>query len=102
MKEIIITGLALITITGCGNDSHWGIDGNVTQDVKSLSVTDIPKCNIEALDAVEAGAIELAPNSIIKRIEANTELRIWHFENSNKAICILKGQAIIENTKELL
>jgi len=101
MKKTIITGLALITITGCGNNSHWGIDGNVTQDVKSLSITDIPRCNIEALDAVEAGAIELSSNSSIKKTEENTELRIWHFENSNKAVCILKGQAIIENTKEL-
>jgi len=102
MKKTIITGLAFITIIGCGNNSHWGIDGNVTQDVQSLNIIDIPICNMETLDAVEAGAIELSPNSRVKKIEEKTKLRMWHFENSNKAICVLKGKAIIENAKDLL
>lgn len=96
ITRIVITGLFLLVITGCGEESKWGIDGEEVQNIEANSVQNIPLCNIGSLDAIKAGAIRLSSGSVVQKIGEKTKLRIWHFENTSKAICVLEGQAIIE------
>ena len=103
LNKIIMASIVIIFISACGEESHWGIDDQNTSSIKAVDsqvLINIPFCEKDSMDAVEAGVIILDSVSHIKRIEENSSVRIWHFQNGLKAVCTLTGQAVIQNNIE--
>lgn len=70
---------------GAGGGTTWGIDQN--------SGKPIPVCNGD--QDTTTNAIFVQPNQEIQHLMSNTVLRIWHYQNGDKKVCIVQGKAII-------
>lgn len=81
---------ALFALSGCGDSEVWGID-----HVEEIEVTHGPlnaetglyRCNVEDAMLVEAG-------EVVRPLTDDTQLRVWHYQNSQEYVCTLKGQAV--------
>jgi hypothetical protein len=91
MKIIIKMILSIATalfLSACGGDENWGVDhqgGGIP----------IAKCVNNSQDATQAQAISVPSGSIIKKNGLNTVLRVWHFQNAKKAVCVVSGEAFL-------
>ena len=91
---ILATAIAAVAFTGCsGGKDKWGID----HDAATATVSHGPRlangdyrCNIEDGDAmlVKAG-------QRVKPLTKDTRLRVWHYQNSDEYVCLLRGKAVI-------
>jgi len=80
---------SVLLLSAC--DEEWGIDAQPS--------TVIPTCENRSDDAVLAGALTVASGTVISEINGDVKLRVWHFQNSTKAVCTLSGEAIIDRSK---
>jgi len=81
---------SLFFVSGCGgggSSTNWGIDAGYSP----LAV-----CQNNSDDAIEAGAIEVPAGTKVQKLSSDAVVRIWHFENSREAVCLLKGDAVIK------
>lgn len=90
MYKILVTIMVLFCINGCSDD-EWGIDAQ--------PLVPIPSCENNSSDAVEAKALLVPSGTVVSQINGATKIRVWHFQNSQKAICILKGEAVSVRSK---
>jgi len=86
-KKILVTTVMALLFSGCGSS------GEATGYNKSLSY-----CENNSSDAVTAKAMLIPANSMIRKSSENTLLRVWHFQNSDEAACVLSGSAEIIST----
>jgi hypothetical protein len=90
---IKIAGLSAaiaVLLSGCGG-SEWGIDHATEQKVSHGPLdpnTGLYRCTIDDATYVEAG-------SMVRPLEEGTQLRVWHYENSDEYACVLKGDAAV-------
>jgi hypothetical protein len=82
--------LATLTITavlfsGCGGDDKekWGIDQS-----------SIPKCSGGINDS--SAAILVPSGAEVKSVKPDTTVRVWHYSNSDKLVCVIAGEAILK------
>jgi len=90
IKLISIGTLALI-LSACGTDENFGIDHGGGQ------VANLPNCtDTTTSDANLSGAIVVPPNTKVVKNSADAQIRVWHFQNSVEAVCMLKGEALFQ------
>jgi len=104
MKNITLTHtklLALLAILpfaliGCGgSDTNWGIDQGIATEVSHGPLdasTGKYRCDLSDASLIEQGA------TVTPQTE-DTEIRVWHFQNSEEYLCTLQGQAMITLAK---
>ena len=81
--------LSLITILnscGGGGSKTWGIDHN--------SGKPIPVCDGDRNSTTNA--ISVNADQTVKKLIDPTVVRIWHYQNGEKKICVVQGKAIID------
>ena len=87
MGTLIYILFASFFIHGCGGNG--GSDGGNTESRQT-----VPLCG-DTQDGGFANARLLVSDEQISRTDADTKIRIWHTANSDKFICVLRGEAII-------
>jgi len=91
-KTVIPITLLAFALLGCGSgETKWGIDhtGGVEVTHGPLNTaTGLYRCTLEDASLVKPGAQ-------VKPLIEGTQLRVWHFQNSEEYVCTLKGQALI-------
>ena len=83
---MILSTVTALFLSACGGGENWGVDhqgGGIP----------ISKCVNNSQDATQSQAISVPSGSIIKKNGLNTVLRVWHFQNSKKAACVVSGEA---------
>lgn len=90
----LATAITVVVFTGCsGGKDILGAENNVT----TADISHGPKldngnyrCNIEEGDAtlVQAG-------QRVKPLTKDTRLRVWHYQNSEEYVCVLRGKAVL-------
>ncbi len=75
--------------SSCGSSQKWGID----QDQNQTNSQKLPVCNGDQKSTTNAKKIKNG-TKIAKRMN-NTVLRIWHYPNGDKFVCVVQGEAEI-------
>ena len=68
---------AALVLGACGG-TEWGIDHG-----------SVPMCNDDPHDS--SAAILVQPGTKIEATEPGTTIRVWHYSNSDKMVCVLTG-----------
>jgi len=82
-EKVFFTTLVALFMSACGSSD--GTAHNKT----------IGTCENNSTDAILAKAIVVPANSTIIKDSDDTLLRVWHFQNSEELICVVKGSASI-------
>jgi len=87
--QIAIFTLTIFMFVSCGSggDQKWGIDYDQNQSQK------LPVCNGNQKTTTNAKKIKNG-TKISKTID-KTVLRIWHYPNGDKFVCVVQGEAVI-------
>ena len=105
MKKIISKQtkiFALVTVTaftliGCGgSDENWGIDHGSEIEVSHGpldAATGKYRCTLADADLVK-------PGGVVRPLTEDTQLRVWHYQNSEEYVCTLQGQAVLKQPVE--
>ncbi len=88
---VVIGSLAVVLLlSNCGGDSNnWGIDHSDLPQYNS----DLPQCNEDIQDT--SSAVKVVAGSIVTPLTDDTTLRVWHYENNDKLVCVITGEASI-------
>jgi hypothetical protein len=90
----VILVMAALIISGCGN-SEWGIDHGQEKEISHGPLneqTGLYRCTIDDATFIE-------PGSIVRPIEDDTQVRVWHFQNSEEYVCVLRGMATVSTSE---
>ena len=96
IKSFALIAVSLLALTGCGND-NWGIDhqgAEVELSHGPVQADGRYRCDIDKGDATL-----VKPGEVIKPKTEDTEIRTWHYQNSDEYVCTLKGKAVIVKGK---
>ena len=86
VKVVMIAAVGLFFTACSGGKNNWGIDNGM-----------IPQCSGEKRDSFSA--LLVPDGSKIRAIKPGTNLRVWHYSNGDKKVCVLSGKAIVEGNK---
>ena len=90
-KFILI--LVIMILNSCGGGGG-GLGGGIsTWGIDQKSGKPIPVCNGD--QTTTANAILVQAGQEIEKLMSNTVLRIWHYQNGDKKVCTVQGEAII-------
>ncbi len=82
----LIAFLFALMLSSCGGGSTtWGIDQDAGKS--------IPVCNGD-IDST-TNAITVKAGQKVKKVINPTIVRIWHYQNGEKKICVVQGKAVI-------
>jgi len=91
--SIILAGLALAGCSDKGGSEKWGIDHEGPE--KKVSHGPMQPNGKYRCDYDKGDATKLAPGQEVKPLTKDTQIRVWHFQNSDEYICLLQGDAVI-------
>ncbi len=86
----------LFALSGCGGGTEWGIDHGTEMEVTHGPLdaeTGLYRCTIDDAILVEAG-------ESVRPLTEDTQIRVWHYQNSEEYVCTLKGQAVMSQSSE--
>lgn len=78
-------------MSACGDSS----EDCVSEDTNNTQYKTINN----STDAIEAKATLVPEQSKVKKSSEDTVLRVWHFQNSQEAICVVTGSAKVLTSK---
>lgn len=79
--------LVALVLNACGGGGdYWGIDSQGMP---------LAACVNNAQDASVAQATIVPAGSKVKKISSDAIIRVWHFQNSVEAACLVSGEALI-------
>lgn len=81
-----MVGLILFSFTACEEELS-------TTGVLGVEVISIPSCDRQG----HQSAMEITEATKIAKQDDNTTLRVWHYQDRSKLICVAKGDAVIIN-----
>jgi len=98
--------IVMLLISSCGK--KHGVEG-IPQEFENVGLDDscqgeacnplsplmIPQCSDDSRDA--SVAIKVEANTTIQPSQAHTTLRVWHYQNRDKLVCVITGLAYIAN-----
>ena len=85
-NSILVFSLIIFLFTACGEDEKWGIDD---EPIKEPIITSIPVCDNGK------NKIMVYKDQIIEKRQTETVVRIWHYQNGDKMICVVQGDAVV-------
>jgi len=97
-KKVLFTATLALILSACGGSSNsTTIDTDVENENNSVEVSHkaINKCDNNSTSAIDAKATLVPFNTTVRKNENGTVLRVWHFQNSEELICVVKGSAEI-------
>jgi uncharacterized lipoprotein YmbA len=86
--KIILSASAALLLSACGGGENWGID-------HQGSSVSIAKCVNNSQDAAEAQATVVPAGSTVSKSSQDAVVRVWHFQNSTEAVCVVSGEALL-------
>ena len=92
LRLLSIVSLAAFTLVGCGSGgTNWGIDHGSEVEISHgpVQADGNFRCTLEDAALVK-------PGGIVKPLVEGTQIRVWHFQNSEEYVCTLKGQATVK------
>ncbi len=93
-RSIYVAAVSVWLLIGCGGGGeNWGIDhqGGIEVGHGPLDpATGLYRCTINDATEVPTGAT-------VTPLSSDTQVRVWHFQNSQEYVCTLRGQAIVES-----
>ena len=98
VKTIAIATVSLFALTGCGGGgNNWGVDHQGSE--VEIAHGPLQKDGRYRCDFDKGDATLVKPGELVKPKTKDTEIRTWHFQNSQEYICTLKGKAVIAKGK---
>ncbi len=102
MKKVALklTAVALVAVLfgGCsGGKDKWGIDHEGPE--KKVSHGPLMPNGKYRCDLDKGDATLLQPGQEVVPRTSDTQIRVWHFQNSQEYVCLLQGDAVIKLTK---
>jgi len=92
-KVFALVFVSAVTLIGCGgSDDKWGIDHGSEIEVSHGPLdanSGKYRCKIEDATLVKQGGI-------VRPLTKDTQLRVWHYQNSEEYVCTLRGQALVK------
>ena len=92
-KTFALVTVAALTLIGCGGSGeNWGIDHGSEVEVSHGpldAATGKYRCTLADASLVETGGV-------VTPLTDDTEIRVWHFQNSEEYVCTLQGQAVLK------
>lgn len=81
-NSLIVLGslIAVILLNSCKGNTNWGIDHG-----------GLPQCSADSRDS--SSAMKIETGSVLKPLTSDTTLRVWHYENGDKLVCVMTGEA---------
>lgn len=93
LKSTLFLSISAFALIGCGGGgTNWGIDHGTEIEVSHGPLdpnTGLYRCEIADATLVEQGGV-------VRPLSDDTQLRVWHFQNSEEYVCTLKGQAVVQ------
>ena len=90
--RILLSLVVVLFLASCGGGggggTTWGIDNT------TYTTRDCPTCTGTTTNMVSA--TQVFSNEIIEPTDANTVLRIFHYQDQTKYACVVQGAAIIK------
>jgi hypothetical protein len=83
-KMSLLASIALF-LSACGGGDNWGVDHG--------QGTPLAQCVNNSQDATVAQATIIPPGSRVNKISQDAVVRVWHFQNSTEAACVVSGEA---------
>ena len=99
VKMLLLSSSALLLLVGCGSgtdSSNWGIDNGKEIELSHGPLnaeTGLYRCELD-------DAMLIEPQSVVTPLDEDTQLRVWHFKNSDEYACTLKGKAMVTQSVE--
>ena len=91
-KLFSLITISAFTLIGCGSGgTNWGIDHGSEIEVSHGpfdAATGKYRCTLADASLVETGGV-------VTPLTDDTEIRVWHFQNSEEYVCTLQGQAVL-------
>jgi hypothetical protein len=75
---------AMYLLSGCGGKGGGS----------AVSANFVPQCAGDAQDS--SSAVSVPAGTVVKATEPDTQIRVWHYSNSDKKVCVIQGKAVIE------
>jgi len=93
IKLLSMVSFAAFILAGCGGGgTNWGIDHGVEVEVSHGPLdAAIGKYRCEIADATL-----VKQGGIVRPLTDDTQIRVWHYQNSEEYVCTLQGQAILK------
>jgi len=92
-KLFSLITVTAFTLIGCGSGgTNWGIDHGSEVEVSHGpldAATGKYRCNKEDATLVK-------PGGVVRPLTKDTQLRVWHYQNSEEYVCTLQGQAVLK------
>ena len=89
-KIIVLSVGILFILNSCGESGDkWGIDHQAS--------TNIPLCDGDK--DTTTNAIRVYKNQEIQKLNEHTTIRLWHYQNGDKLVCVVAGEAVIKYEK---
>lgn len=89
MKQRVLIGYLTVCasafiLSACGaGDEEWGVDNG----------SFLPTCSSDPTDA--SVSITVPDNTKIVALVDGTTMRVWHYDNGDKQVCVITGEAAI-------
>jgi len=100
-KILALISVVSFMLSGCGDD-NWGIDNcSALETAQDIELSHGPfdpntkkyRCNIEDATLIKSGGV-------VKPMTDDTQIRIWHYQNSEEYVCLLQGKAVVKQPVE--
>ncbi|CAA6812494.1 MAG: Unknown protein [uncultured Sulfurovum sp.] len=82
--NLLLLGIILLFFTACEEEF-------AQKGVLGVEAESIPSCDEQG----NTSAMKISDTIKIAKQDNNTIVRVWHYQDSTKLICVLKGEAVI-------
>ncbi len=90
LSTAILGTISTLLLTACGGGGSTPVDQNTTQTPTSPSGTGIAVCS--GTDQGFQNATLLEAGKVIKGLENNPSIRLWHLSDGTRKACVKSGK----------
>ena len=90
LHPTLLTLTATLLLSACGGGGSTPVDQNTTQTPTSPSGTGIAVCS--GTDQGFQNATVLKAGKVIKGLENNPSIRLWHLSDGTRKACVKSGK----------
>ena len=90
LSTVILTTVSALLLSACGGGSSTPVEENTTQTPTPPSGTGIAVCT--GADEGFQNATVLEAGKVIKGLENNPSIRLWHLSDGTRKACVKSGK----------